>query len=325
MNTDKKLLILGTVWPEPESSAAGQRMMRLIELFSSANWSITFASTASKSNYSADLSHLGVQTVSVKMNSSSFDSFITELKPKAVLFDRFPVEEQFGWRVAEHCPDAIRILDTEDLHCLRRARAKSVRQNKPFDINYLLQQDAAKREVASIFRSDLSLIISEFEMDILARFFGVDISILHYLPFMLDAVSDEERKQWPSFKDREGFMTIGNFKHAPNWDSVQYLRTEIWPLIRNQMPSAEMCVYGAYPTDEAQSLHQPDTGFFIEGRAEDAKSVMKKARICLAPLRFGAGLKGKLAEAMQCGTPNVTTPIGAEGMAGEMEWSGTDS
>jgi glycosyltransferase involved in cell wall biosynthesis len=63
-------------------------------------------------------------------------------------------------------------------------------------------------------------------------------------------------------------------------------------------------------------------GFLIKGRAEDAQAVVSKARICLAPLRFGAGIKGKLVEAMQCGTPSVTTSIGAEGMHGAFEWNG---
>ena len=70
------------------------------------------------------------------------------------------------------------------------------------------------------------------------------------------------------------------------------------------------------------NLHQPDKGFLVKGRAESSREVMQQARVCLAPLRFGAGLKGKLVEAMQCGTPSVTTSIGAEGIAGGLPWSG---
>lgn len=71
-----------------------------------------------------------------------------------------------------------------------------------------------------------------------------------------------------------------------------------------------------------KQMHRPKEGFYIKGRAEDAGAVVRQARLCLAPLRFGAGLKGKLVEAMQCGTPSVTTEIGAEGIAGDLEWSG---
>ncbi len=103
---------------------------------------------------------------------------------------------------------------------------------------------------------------------------------------------------------------------------MQHLKTDIWPLIRKQLPEAEMHVYGAYTTEKAKSLHSAKDGFHILGRAENAKEVVVKARVLLAPLRFGAGMKGKLVEAMQCGTPTVTTSIGAEAMHGNLPWSG---
>ena len=83
-----------------------------------------------------------------------------------------------------------------------------------------------------------------------------------------------------------------------------------------------MHVYGAYPPPKATQLHNQKQGFLVKGWAEDAKQMMQQARVCLAPLRFGAGIKGKLAEAMFCGTPNVTTNIGIEGMAMGLDWSG---
>ncbi len=110
------ILILGTVWVEPNSSAAGSRMLQLIELFQDQNYKVTFASTAQKSEKAANLTSLQVDEVAIELNSSSFDDFISNLKPTIVLFDRFMTEEQFGWRVAENCPNALRILDTEDLH-----------------------------------------------------------------------------------------------------------------------------------------------------------------------------------------------------------------
>jgi hypothetical protein len=81
------------------------------------------------------------------------------------------IEEQFGWRVAENCPKAIRLLDTEDLHCLRTARQKAFKENRAFALNDLLSEEVAKREIASILRCDLSFIISEFEMTILKEVF----------------------------------------------------------------------------------------------------------------------------------------------------------
>ena len=316
-----KLLIIGTVFPEPNSSAAGGRMMQLIELFLNQGCDITFASAAAKSEFAFDISSMGVKQVSVKMNCSSFDDFVRKLNPEMVLFDRFMTEEQFGWRVAENCPNALRILDTEDLHSLRYGRHQALKENRDFTITDLLNEHA-KREIASIYRCDVSLIISEYEMQLLKTVFKVDVALLHYLPFMLEPVSEEEQKQWLAFEQRQHFITIGNFLHPPNWDAVQHLRKDIWPLIRKRLPEAEMHVYGAYTSEKSKQLHSEKDGFLILGRAEDAKEVVSKAKVLLAPLRFGAGLKGKSVEAMQCGTPSVTTSIGAEAMHEDLPWSG---
>ncbi|MGO4773857.1 glycosyltransferase family 4 protein [Flavobacterium sp. W22_SRS_FK3] len=318
----KKLLIIGFVWPEPNSSAAGGRMMQLISIFKQNEFDITFASPALDSDFMVNLSELGVRKESIELNNASFDDFIIELNPDVVLFDRFMIEEQFGWRVAENCPKAIRLLDTEDLHCLRTARQKAFKENKSFECHDLFSEEVAKREIASIFRCDLSYIISEFEMKVLKDVFKIDSALLHYLPFLVEEMSEQDLLQLPSFEDRKNFVFIGNFLHEPNWNTVQYLKESIWPSIKKQFPEAVLEVYGAYPSQKVLQLHQPKHGFFIMGRAADANVVVKKARVVLAPIRFGAGLKGKLLEAMQCGTPSVTTTIGSEAMHSSMPWNG---
>jgi glycosyltransferase involved in cell wall biosynthesis len=127
------------------------------------------------------------------------------------------------------------------------------------------------------------------------------------------------------YQDRAGYISIGNFRHAPNWDAVLHLKSAIWPLIRRSQPDAQLSVYGAYPPPKATRLDDPETGFRVKGWAADVRKVMAQARICLAPLRFGAGLKGKLVDAMTCGTPNVTSAIGAEAMHADLPWSGAIS
>ncbi|MBA3899166.1 MAG: glycosyltransferase family 4 protein [Bacteroidetes bacterium] len=315
------LLIIGCVWPEPDSSAAGSRMMQLIHLFLAQGWKITFASPAADSDFAFDVQKLGIEKANIKINDDGFDTFVQKLNPSITLFDRFMTEEQFGWRVAEHCPGSMRILDTEDLHCLRFARQKAIKENTSLTKASLIT-DVAKREVASIFRCDLSLVISSFEMELLQKEFKVDESLLLHLPFMLSDIVPADVEAWPIFEARNHFISIGNFLHEPNWNAVLFLKEEIWPQIRKELPKAEMHVYGAYPSQKVHALNQPKTGFLIKGRAADAKAVMKKARVCLAPLRFGAGIKGKLTEAMMCGTPSVTTDIGAEAMHGKLPWSG---
>jgi hypothetical protein len=322
MITNQRVLIIGFVWPEPNSSAAGGRMVQLIRIFKQQGYEVTFASSASDSDYMIDLNTLGVSKKSITLNCSSFDVFVKELNPSIVLFDRFMMEEQFGWRVAENCPDTLRLLDTEDLHCLRLARQKAFKENRPFSTDDLLVEDVAKREIASILRCDISLMIAEYEMELLQSVFKINSSLLYYLPLLLEPIAVSTIQNLPLFEDRNNFVFIGNFLHEPNWNAVQYLKETIWPLIRKQMPEAVLQFYGAYPSQKVLQLHQPKQGFHIMGRADDAQEVVRNARVVLAPLRFGAGIKGKLVEAMQCGTPSVTTTIGAESMCGDLPWNG---
>lgn len=322
MKPIKNILIIGSVWPEPRSSAAGSRMMQLIKSFQMQNWKITFASTASESDFMVDLAENNIEKANIKLNDESFDEFISTLKPDLVLFDRFMTEEQFGWRVTEICPNAFKILDTEDLHCLRAARQKAYKENRNFKLDDLLFEDVAKREIASILRCDLSLIISTYEMKALVDLFKIDEAILIYLPFMLTSIDEKTLQTWLPFEERNHFITIGNFLHEPNYQAVIFLKKEIWPLIRKKLPDAEMHIFGAYPSEKVNQLNNPKEGFLVKGRVRNVEDVMLKARVCLAPLVFGAGLKGKLIDAMQCGTPNVSTHIAAEAMHDGLPWCG---
>lgn len=320
-NKPLQVLIIGLVWPEPNSTGASVRMMEHIHLFLKQGWSVSFTCPAAKSEHTADFDKLDVNTFSFEVNDSSFDIFIADMQPDIVLFDRFLMEEQFGWRVEKCCPQALRVIETIDLHCLREARHQ-VLKNDAKKGTYLqyLHNETALREIAAIYRSDLSIIISDYEMNLLQNHFHIHPSILALCPFML--TSEQLEKNTPRFEQRQHFMTIGNFRHAPNWDAVLWLKQVIWPLIRKQLPHAELHIYGAYTPPKATALHSPKTGFLIQDRADKVQDVMQQARVCLAPLRFGAGIKTKLADAMLYGTPSITTDIGAEGMTGGLTWPG---
>jgi len=298
-------------------------MQELMQLFIRQQWQVQFASAAAESEHMADLQAFGVHSCAIQLNDSSFDLFLADYQPDLVLFDRFTMQEQFGWRVQQVCPDALCLLETIDLHCLRQAR-HTVFKRQPKVITTVeksdLFNDIAIREIAAILRSDLSILVSDYEMTLLQDQFSVDGALLHLCPFMFSG--DQIHRNAPAYEDREHFLTIGNFRHAPNWDAVLWLKQEIWPRIRAELPRAEMHIYGAYTPPKATALHQPRDGFLVKGRAADVTEVMQSARVCLAPLRFGAGIKTKLADAMLNGTPNVTTSVGLEGMAGALEWSG---
>lgn len=314
----RKVLFIGLVWPEPTSSAAGTRIVQLVQLFLANGDEVHFASAASKSEFSFDLENLGVTNHDIKLNDSSFDIWLAALNPDVVVFDRFMIEEQYGWRVQENCPNALRILDTEDLHFLRQARQTALKNKKSL-AQIDLYNDVTKRELAAILRCDLSLIISQAEMEVLETF-KINSQTLYYLPFLEEEVTDTA--SWNTFEERKDLAFIGNYLHEPNWQTLQFLKTSVWPLLRKKLPEASLHIYGAYASEKVTQLHNPREKFLVHGRAENARTTIAQHRILLAPLLFGAGAKGKFVDAMQTGTPIATSSVGAEGMANELEWAG---
>ncbi|NGM65668.1 glycosyltransferase [Sphingobacterium sp. SGR-19] len=314
----KKVLFIGLVWPEPQSSAAGTRILQLVRMFQHAGYEIVFASAAAKSSYSHPLLQENVREEYIQLNDSSFDDFITCLEPHIVVFDRFVSEEQYGWRVRQYWPSALTILDTEDLHFLRKARQDAIKQNTIIDF----YGDITTREIAAILRCDLSLIISKSEMKLLLETFRLPAELLYYLPFLESKIEASAKHAWTSFSQRKNFVFIGNFLHEPNWHTVQLLKTRIWPELRKRLSGVELHIYGAYASEKVYQLHQPKENFLIKGRADDARKTLETYRALIAPIQFGAGVKGKFIDAMQAGTPSVTTAVGAESMSAEGLWNG---
>ena len=307
----KHLVIIGLVIPEPSSTAAGTRMLQIMNLFKEKKYRITFLSTASNFEFSEK-----IDCEKIELNNSLFDEKIKNLNPDIVLFDRFITEEQFGWKVTENCPNALKILDTEDLHFLREARKKAFNEKRDAEEKDLIN-DVFKREVASVLRCDFSLIISEFEFKLLTEKFKITTDILFYLPF----ITEKTNQYSASFRNRKNFVSIGNFLHEPNWQTVLKLK-KLWPSIRKKLPETELHIYGAYASDKVYQLHDEKNAFLIKGRAESVKEIFSEYRVLLAPIPFGAGLKGKLWESMIYGIPNVTSTMGAEAMQGNLKWNG---
>lgn len=307
----KHLVVIGLVIPEPASTAAGHRMMQLMQLFSEVDYKITFLTASNNVEFSEK-----IEIQKIEINNESFDEKIRDLNPDVVLFDRYVTEEQFGWRVSESCPNAVKIIDTEDLHFLREARRKAFVEKRVVNKKDLIN-DVFVREIASILRCDLSLIISEFEYDLLVDEFKINPNLLFYIPFLTDGFEKSKRL----FEDRKHFISIGNFLHEPNWQTVLKLK-QIWKSIKKQLPEAEIHIYGAYTSQKVLELHNEKDGFLVKGRADSVKDIFNQAKVLLAPIPFGAGLKGKLWESMKFGLPNVTSSIGAEAMHRDLPWNG---
>jgi O-antigen biosynthesis protein len=126
--------------------------------------------------------------------------------------------------------------------------------------------------------------------------------------------SEVAQSRQKGFSERAHFMMLGNFLHPPNADGLKWCQRSLWPAIRRAIPSAELHVYGAYPTKAAKEKHSPATGLFVHGPVVSLAPLFSKFRVNLAPLRFGAGIKGKITDGWYHGVPALTTSIGAEGM-----------
>jgi len=159
-------------------------------------------------------------------------------------------------------------------------------------------------------------------MQILTDQFNIDEDLLCYLPILNTNTEHRSPNLLSNYNDRAGFMTIGNLLHDPNKDAVLHLKHNIWPSIKKQLPKATLSIYGNYAPQHISELHNEKEGFLIKGWAPTVKEVMISAKVCLAPLRFGAGLKGKIIDAMNYGTPVATTSIGAEGIHGNLPFCG---
>ncbi|RYZ63551.1 MAG: glycosyltransferase, partial [Proteobacteria bacterium] len=271
------------------------------------------ASSAKNHEFREQLETQGIRTAIIEMNHSSFDQFLLHEQFELCVFDRFMVEEQFGARVASALPRCLRILDTIDLHFLRRTRELNLKGKLG---QGELDEETCTRELASIYRSDLTLVLSRYEVDLLVQEFGVPSQLLAEWGFMY---AIPEAETLPTAEGRKHFAWIGNFRHPPNEDAVRFCLKEFlprhWAEIRAAYPDLEIHFYGAYPPKELMALDQPKKGIRVLGPCDDSIKTLKKYRALFAPIRYGAGIKGKISDSWAAGLPVITTDIGAEGMS----------
>ncbi|KAL4458640.1 hypothetical protein ABPG75_013505 [Micractinium tetrahymenae] len=350
----KSVLFISSVWPERSSSAAGVRTSDLLASFQRRGWAATYACSSAPNEHAAALAAAGVATHGVPPNrEAALAEALAAAAPAAVVFDRFYNEEAFSFCVRELAPHALRVLDMQDFHALRACRQRLAEAGAPPAEVLAARPDAhapeCLRELAAIHRSDLTLVCSPVEVDMLTRHYGVPASKLVLAPFFappsphartatgegapaaaaaaaLGVGSTEAAGPGgaggtvacPPFHERRHFVMIGNWRHPPNLDSARWACSELWPALCAALPpgereGVELHLYGAYAVGAAQQLHRPKEGVRMLGFAPSL-DIMLQYRVLLAPLRYGAGLKGKVVDAWWHGLPVITTPIGAEGM-----------
>ena len=305
----KKLLIIGHIFPESKATAAGWRMLKLIDTFKD-RYEVFFATAAQRSENSDDLAQVD-HVLHFPLNEDSVSEQLVSINPDVVIFDRFYTEEMFGWRVAEVIPNAHRVLNSEDLHFLRLSREKWVNEHKvvaPLNLAGDYRKDVTTREIASILRCHTSLIISRVEMDLLINEFKIPSHKLAFLPLQLP----QSNFNFTGIK--QDFCFIGNGIHKPNADAITWLVKEIWPIIQKRLPQAKLNIACGYTTSVLRQLLAKKKNIQLHERVEDASLFVQQHKVQLMPIRFGAGIKGKVLESIVNQTPFVCTSIALEGI-----------
>jgi len=301
-----RVLIIDARTPMPDNDSGSVRMFRLLQILSGLCRHVTFAAETFEylGHYTAALQHLGVEVL-YKPYVDSLERHLEEVAEPydAVILDRFYVAEKFIDTVRRCAPDAKIILDTVDLHFLRENREIEFAGDSSTDDNFNRVREA---ELKIARRCDLTLVVSYAEQELLARDFPE-------LPVALLSNVHVPQPTAPSFSERNGILFVGGFEHTPNQDAIRYYAQEIEPLLHEQLPGLVLTVIGRAVPSDILAL-QSDTVHII-GQVPEIMSYFAEARLSIAPLRFGAGVKGKINSSMSFGVPVVTTGIGAEGIA----------
>ncbi len=203
--------------------------------------------------------------------------------------------------VRRHAPRAKVVFDTVDLHYLREEREAAHKKNPLYALKAL---DTKRRELRAVREAERTIVLSEVEREHLAR--EVPGSAIDVLPLLREIPG----RSGP-LEGRAGVLFVGGFRHRPNVDAVHFLVEEVWPRVRARLPGVSLHVAGSAMPDALRSLAASDV--VMHGHVPDLAELFRTVRLSVAPLRYGAGLKGKVADSLGHGVPCVTTSVGIEG------------
>ena len=301
-----RILIIDGVVPDPSKDAGSVVSKWYMQLLIGLGYDVTFAAHNLQLNGKAgqDLQALGVQVLHMPYVSS----LLGYVEAHFEVFDLFLL-----YRYAEGgayieairalCPDTPIIFNTVDLHHLREER-----QARQAGSNPQALAGAAKtkqRELQVMRLANETILLSETELETLRR--DGNTCNISVIPLVLEAASHVAPRA-----GRSGIAFVGGYQHPPNVDAVLYFVESIWPLLQAQMPDLVLYIVGSNPTREILDIAVP--GVVVLGHVEDLDSFLSARIATIAPLRFGAGIKGKIASSLAAGVPCVATSVGAEGM-----------
>jgi glycosyltransferase involved in cell wall biosynthesis len=222
---------------------------------------------------------------------------------KAMILSRVGVASAFFFPLTHALPDVPVIFDTVDLHGLREKREAELSDDG--DLRTLARR-TEELEIGLMHASDITLVVSSAEKDLLAQTHP-DVQVEVVSNVHVPVVHN------PEIVGRKGIVFIGSFQHKPNADAIRWYLEQVDPLVRVTHPDVEVSIFGKNPPKDLVHIAPPHVTF--KGYAKDLSDVYDSARVTIAPLRYGAGVKGKVGETLTWGVPVVTTSIGAEGMA----------
>jgi glycosyltransferase involved in cell wall biosynthesis len=301
--------------PMPQNNSFSAKLFHILKILRAKGYEVFFISAARVSEYAQvmdDPEELEPHERRLREEGVTYtfglDAAIEHLKDygrryrHAFLFYA-DVAQEYAPLIRQYCPQAQIVFDCGDLHFIRLQREAQIKRDPEL---VRRAEDYRRKEVNLFNTSDVVVAISEEEKAI----------IRHISPTcrieLIRNIFDEQGPPAP-LAGRHGIVFIGNYLHSPNPDAVHYFIDEIFPVVRRELGDVEFLVVGSNMTDDIKDIRAP--GVRLVGFVNDPAPTFAACRVFVAPLRFGAGVKGKVGQAMSYGLPMVITSIAAEGMA----------
>jgi FkbM family methyltransferase len=300
------MMLIDDRFPEPDRDSGSLDTINIIQSFVAFGYHVVMGVQTSRvqdPRYGQLIRNLGAFPMT-STDAPSIQAFIETFGVHVDLFmlNRVGTGGQFLELIRYHCPESKIIFNTVDLHYIREARAARLVN----DMEALSQSERTRdREEFLVGKADLTLVVSSVEQEILA-------ASVPGAPTLLTPLARPIRVPSNGFAKRSGLGFVGGFEHAPNVDALRYFLTEIWPLIHVQNPELHFDIVGsALPPDVLQGVGGPVRYL---GAIDNLDDWLDSLRMTVAPLRIGAGAKGKVASSLCAGVPCVLTSVAAEGM-----------
>ncbi len=301
----KRILVIDHHLPMPDRDSGSLRMFQILKILQQLGHRITFIpdNVANIPPYAAELQKRGIE-VFYHPYVKSVRQYLEEHGHTldVVILSRCDFAKKYIADVRLHAPQSRIIFDTVDLHFLRQGREAEVTQDAEIKSSASAKHQL---EYALIDEADETWVVSAFEQKLL-REERPEKSIQ-----IVSNIVDVHGSATP-FSLRGDFLFIGSFQHTPNSDAVIFFTKEIYPLVRQGLPDAKFYIIGDKAPPSIIALG--DENIIIAGHQPDVRPYFDCVKLSVAPLRFGAGVKGKINQSMGFGTPVVATSIAVEGM-----------